>query len=382
MSDIDGAFQPSLVADVGRTTVRIGLTDRSGHLDQSSVREYDPKVQPTISSSISAFASELALPRLPRRAAIAVSGVPRGETIVITNSRWILSRSGLTAMFQAEPLIINDFAATAWALGSSHLAGRIEAIGALPVQPHRPGTYCIIGIGSGLGVAALSRDRNGLINVVPTEAGHMALMGGLPIKPALLDLLQELGAPPAETLISGPGLQRIHAAVCKLHGASECASLSDLLDPVRRSNPLVGETLEAFAAIFWNFAGNLVLAYGAWDGLIITGSIAAQSKAVLERASLRQHFVIPCPFSNRLCAVPTAIASFRHAELEGAAVALKVDEAHRSFVQPPHSAHPADCQPIAAQVRPPSRGEALSRVPLGSPGLDRPLAGRRRPACA
>jgi len=374
VSDVDGAFQPSLVADVGRTTVRIGLTDRSGHLENSSVREYDPKVQPTISSSISAFASELALPRLPRRAAIAVSGVPRGETIAITNSRWILSRSGLTAMFQAEPLIINDFAATAWALGSSHLAGRIEAIGASPVQPHRPGTYCIIGIGSGLGVAALSRDRNGVLNVVPTEAGHMALMGGLPVKPGLLELLQERGSPPAAWLISWPGLQRIHAAVCKLHGASECASLGDLLDPVRRSNPLVGETLEAFGAVFWHFAGNLVLAYGAWDGLIITGSIAAQSKAVLERASVRRHFVIPCPFSNRLCAVPTAIASFRHAELEGAAVALKVDEAHRSFVQPLQPASPHSRAPVVALARSDFAGPSLASI-------ERPFSGRRRPAC-
>jgi glucokinase len=382
MSGVPNFFQPNLVADVGRTTVRIGLTNAYGHLDQASVREYDPKLQPTISSSISAFVADSGLRRMPERAAIAVSGIPRGETISITNSRWILSRSGLTAMFGAEPLIINDFAATGWAVGSSHTAGRIEAIGGYGVQPHKPGTYCIMGVGSGLGVAALTRDGHGVVNVVPTEAGHMCLMDGLPLQPALLQRLKEKGIPTAEDLISGPGLQRIHSAVCDLHREQECISLGDLLNPARRSNPLVAETVEAFAAIFWYFAGNIVLAYGAWDGLIITGSIAAQTKSVLQRSASRRHFVIAGPFANRLVAVPAAMASFRHAELEGAAVALQVDDAHRNFgqrLQPPGAANHNGMIPQPL----PERSVKKVAGPLSSHSrpATAPFSGRR-PACA
>lgn len=382
MSSVTGFFQPSLVADVGRTTIRIGLTNASGHLDQASVREYDPKLQPTISSSISAFVAESGLRHMPERAAIAVSGIPRGETISITNSRWILSRSGLTSMFGAEPLIINDFAATGWAVGSSHTAGRIEALGGYGVQPHKPGTYCIMGVGSGLGVAALTRDCHGVVNVVPTEAGHMCLMDGLPLKPALLQRLKEKGIPTAEDLISGPGLQRIYSAVCDFHRERECVSLGDILNPARRSNPLVAETLEAFAAAFWYFAGNIVLAYGAWDGLIITGSIAAQTKSALQRSAMRAHFAVAGPFAYRLGAVPAGIASFRHAELEGAAVALLVDDAHRAFgqgLQPPGAANhngsipPALAGPSGGSV---AKFSAPHSRPAGSTSV------RRRPACA
>jgi glucokinase len=384
MSDANGFLQPRLVADVGRNTVRIGLTDNSGHLEHASVREYDPKLQPTISSSISAFVTELGLLHLPKRAAIAVSGIPRGETISITNSRWILSRSGLAAMFGAEPLIINDFAATAWAVGSSYTAGRIESIGGYGIQPHKPGTYCIIGIGSGLGVAALSRDRHGVVNVVPTEAGHMCLMSGLPLKPALLERLEAQGTLLAEGLISAPGLQRIHSAVCDLHSAKACASLSEILNPARRSDPLVNETLEAFATTFWYFAGNIVLAYGAWDGVIITGSIAAQTKGALQRSAVRRQFAIPGLFSHRLAAVPAAMASFRHAELEGAAVALLVDDAHGAFGQPKQPAPAAKRNGIPAQDLAPSGDERMARIPLGHPRpVGIPLSSRRRrPACA
>lgn len=382
MSDGSAAFQPSLVADVGRTTVRIGLTNASGHLEEASVREYDPKLQPTISSSISAFLADCGLRHLPSRAAIAVSGIPRGETISITNSRWILSRSGLTSMFGSEPLIINDFAATGWAVASSHTAARIEAIGGYGVEPHKPGTYCIIGVGSGLGVAALARDRHGVVNVVPTEAGHMRLMDGLPLQPALFQRLKERGIPTAEDLISGPGLQRIYSAVCDIHSEPERISLADILNPARRSNPLVAQTLEAFAATFWYFAGNIVLAYGAWDGLIITGSIAAQTKNVLQRGAVRGQFAIPGPFAHRLGAVPAAIASFRHAELEGAAVALLVDDAHRNFGQ---RLQPTGSAINNATVTEPIGNLSAERVIPFLPSHSRPLGSspaHRRPACA
>lgn len=382
MSSVTNFFQPSLVADVGRTTVRIGLTNASGHLDQASVREYDPKLQPTISSSISAFAEDSGLRQLPRRAAIAVSGIPRGETISITNSRWILSRSGLTSMLGAEPLIINDFAATGWAVGSSHMAGRVEAMGGYAVQPHKPGTYCIIGVGSGLGVAAVTRDRHGVVNVVPTEAGHMRLMDGLPLQPELLKRLREKEIPTGEDLISGPGLQRIYSAVCDLHRVRESVSLADLLNPARRSNPLIAETLEAFAATFWYFAGNIVLAYGAWDGLIITGSIAAQAKSALQRSTGRGNFAIAGPFAHRLAAVPAGIASFRHAELEGAAVALLVDDAHRNFgqrLQPPGAANLGG---IVDQRFTEQTPERVTRLPSNHPRPSAAPFASRRPACA
>lgn len=323
----------ALVADVGRTTVRVGLTDEAGRLDHATVREYDPTAQPTISTAITAFGAEAGLKALPRRAAIAVSGVPRGETISITGSRWILSRQGLAAMFQAPPLILNDFAANAWAMSAAHIGSYMDCLTGTPLRPQDVGTYAIIGIGSGLGVAMMSRDEHGFVSVLPTEGGHMGMMDGLPGLAPVAEKVRRGNAPiNAESLISGPGLLAIYEALCAAKGRSSGGkTLHDLLAPsMMRGDPVIAEALELFTKAFWHFAGNMVLAYGAWDGVILTGSITSALRSTLRRPDLNRHFMIDGPYARRLRDVPTATASFKHAELEGAAVALLVNDARRS----------------------------------------------------
>lgn len=323
----------ALVADVGRTTVRVGLTDDAGRLDHSTVREYDPAAQPTISTAITAFASESGLTTLPRRSAFAVSGVPRGETISITNSRWILSRQGLTAMFQAPPLILNDFAANAWAMSAVHIGSYMDGLTGTPLRPQDVGTYCIIGIGSGLGVAMMSRDEHGFVSVLPTEGGHMGIMDGLPALAPVAEKMRRGNAPiNAESLISGPGLLAIYEALCAIKGRSSGGkTLHDLLAPsMIRSDPVIAEAIELFTKAFWHFAGNMVLAYGAWDGVILTGSITAALRTTLRKPELHRHFMLDGAYARRLRDVPTATASFKHAELEGAAVALLISDSRRS----------------------------------------------------
>lgn len=329
-------FNPSrtaLVADVGRHAVRVGLTDHDGHLDHNSVREYDPSGQPTISTAISAYALDAGLRALPQRAAIAVSGVPRGDIISVTKSRWILSRPGLTAMFQAPPLILNDFAANAWAMSDPACSGRIEPIGSHITRPQEPGTYCIIGIGSGLGVAIMARDEFGFVSVLPTEGGHMGVMDGVAESHAVIERLRTGNQPvSAEALFSARGLFSLYEAMCSLRGCTPLRSnLSELLSHASiRSDPVVAETFDFFGRAFWQFAGNLTLAYGAWDGVILTGSIAAALKHVLRRSDLGRHFIVDGPYARRLGQVPKASISFRHAELEGAAVALLAGDQRRS----------------------------------------------------
>jgi glucokinase len=328
-------FDPTpqgIVADVGRNTIRVGRTNGQGRLDYSSVREFDPSAQPTIAAAISTFGQESGLKSLPQRACIAVSGVPRGETIAVTGSRWILSRAGLTAMFRAPPLVINDIAANAWAISDPHCGGRIEPMTPTVLQADLPGTYCIIGLGSGLGVTIMSRDEHGLVNVLPTEAGHMGLMHGVEGADRILDKRSVEGAPvTAEMLFSSGGLLSTYNAICDLEGRpSACTSLSQLLSPATmRSDRAAAETFDFVGRAFWHFAGNVALAYGAWDGLILTGSIAAALQSTLRRPDLACAFNLKGYFTRHLANIPKATISFRYAELEGAAVALLMHEQRR-----------------------------------------------------
>ena len=169
----------ALVGDIGRTSVRLGLTDETGSLCPDSVRSYDVARDASIPNIIGRFAGDAGLRSFPRRCAIAISGVPRGDAIPVTNSRIILSRPDLTKLLGAPPLILNDFAANSWAIGSESCSGRVEALNGTVVTPYQPGSYCVIGVGSGLGVALLTRDRFGVVNVISTSTARSSLTSTL-----------------------------------------------------------------------------------------------------------------------------------------------------------------------------------------------------------
>ena len=338
----DSSFFPSqlrgIVADVGRNTIRVGLTDKEGRLHHSSVREYVPSAESTIATALSTFAQDSGLSSLPSHAAIAVSGVSRGETISITKSRWILSRAALTAMFKAPPLIINDFAANAWAMSEARCSGRIEPMTNLPVRLNQPGTYCIIGLGSGLGVAIMSRDEQGLVSVLPTEGGHLGMMHGVKGAERIIDKVATGDeSVTAETLFSGLGLLSTYKAVCRLQGRTPlCCNLAELLSAsATRNDPAAAETFEFVGRGFWHFAGNMALAYGAWDGVILTGSIAEALKGVFRRPDLASAFNVKGPWTRHLAAIPKASMSFKHAELEGAAVAMLIHRRRKQAAERP-----------------------------------------------
>jgi glucokinase len=314
----------AVIADVGRHAVRLGLTDHAGLLRSDTIRSFEPAQQSTISGALSAFGRECDLHRLPRRCAIAVSGAPVGDVISITNSRWFVSRPGLTAMLEAPPLILNDFAANAWAFGAPGSDARIDTISGAAIQPSAPGTRCLIGIGSGLGVAVISRTGS-QAHVLPTEAGHCHFMGGLPELEVLLRRMRKGGdAITTETLISSRGLVSLYQAIVEIAGlpvrAHDVPAIVRLAALGQDSCAL--RATELFCRAVWYFAGNMALAYGAWDGVMLTGSVANALRSMLRQPALADDFVIAGPYQHLLREVPRALVALEHAELHGAAQAL------------------------------------------------------------
>lgn len=322
---VDDESRLAIVGDVGRRAVRLGLTDGEGRLRRDTICSYGPGEQSTIAGALAAFGQAHRLPRLPRRCAIAVSGAPVGETIAITNSRWFISRSGLRAMLQAEPLILNDFAANAWALTRPNGGERLRPLGGAVPALEAMGTTCLIGIGSGLGVAVMLRDGAGRPHVLPTEAGHCHFMSGCAeLAPVLAGLNDGRGPLTAERLLSADGL----AAIYRWYAAQErCAVRGTLPAEIARSAASHGDraarlAVEAFAKALWYFAGNMVLAYGAWNGVVLTGSVTAALNDLLRQPALTQHFMLHGPHRRALATVPRATVELDHGELEGATQAL------------------------------------------------------------
>lgn len=336
----------ALVGDIGRTAVRLGLADETGKLRCETVRSYDRSLDASIPHLIGIFAGEMNLRALPSRCAIAISGVPRGDVIQVTNSRLVLSRLELARLIGAPPLILNDFAANAWAIGSEISASRVQALSGAVPKPHEPGAYCIIGVGSGLGVALLMRDAYGVVNVIPSEAGHMAFMSGLQGSAPVTESIGALrGHLSGEALLSKGGLVATYQALARLRGVDVLCVPDLMKQGAARNDALIAETHEFFAKALWHFAGNMVLAYGAWDGVILTGSVVAALRSAIRRPDLAQAFLIAGPYAERLREVPRSIESFEYAELEGAAAALVYEEGRRA----------AECRGASKIVEHPTR---------------------------
>lgn len=314
----------AVIADVGRRAVRLCLTDHDGRLRPETLRTYEPSQQSTISGALSAFGGECELAALPRRCAIAVSGAAVGDIIAVTNSRWYVSRAGLSAMLQAPPLILNDFAAKAWAIGSPQSGASVETLAGPALDIATPGTRCLIGVGSGLGVAVISRGVHGTVAVLPTEAGHCHFPGEIPeLGPVLLRLRKAKGNVTAEDLISERGLVAIYQAVVEIEGGIARASDTAGIVRLAAANDCAArKAADHFCRALWHFAGNMALAYGAWDGVMLTGSIANALRGLIRLPELSADFIVEGPYQRQLREVPRALVTLEHAELHGAARAL------------------------------------------------------------
>jgi glucokinase len=319
----------AIVGHIGRKGLRFALTDAEGRLDPQSIRFHPAESSTSIAGAISGFQREMGLGVVSRRSAFAVAGLVRGDTISVTRTRWFLSRSGLTAMLGHAPLVLNDFEAEGWAFAGADDGWSVEPT-ALPTPcPRKPGTYCVAGVTSGLGVSVLRRGEDGRATVLSTEAGHA------PFTPSSCDHARLVGAIlpgrhdlTVEEVMSASGLQAIYRYVAAEAGTSARFHTPEAITANCLNDPSAGRASELLGEMFHAYLGNLVLTYGAWDGVVVTGGLARALRQIWARPAMQAAFQGTGRYARILAEVPRAIGSIPYAELVGAAEALN-DQSQR-----------------------------------------------------
>ena len=319
----DGA----VLATIGRKRIAIALSGADGALRTDTIRSYESEATTGVTAALLAFQSDLQLTRLPSRTAIAVAGLVRGDAISITNTRWFVSRSGLQAMLGEPPLILNDFAAEAWAIGSVAIRAGETFGGAATPAIQAPGCYAVIGITSGLGVAVVNRVASGAMTVLPTEAGHGTFAGVTPELAAIAAALFPGRHAAAEDLVSARGLVAIHNRLAEQRGGAAPVERPEDVTRTAASNPVARAACELLAKAFWAQAGSLVMTFGAWDGVVVTGALANAIRPFLRRPEAQALFMASAKHQRTLQTVPHAFVSIDNAELVGLAQALRNERA-------------------------------------------------------
>lgn len=318
------ADSPILVADIGGTTARFALSAAGARRGPRlwAMREFPVDDFDSLAEAIRYYLARLSEP-LPRRAVIAVASPVTGDLIQFSNNPWSFSTAALRDEAGLEELaVINDFAALGRAV--PHLEGAdLHAIGTVPaaVLPEEQERQCaVLGPGTGLGVCRIVL-RRGPPLVLETEGGHIGFAPADAYEAAILAfLLQRYPRVSVERLISGPGLENLHAAVCSIDGTPRSAGgPAEIIAGARRGEAACCRAVELFCSILGSFAGDVALLHGAWHGLYLGGGMTTRLLPWLGSGAFRRRFEAKGRFETLMRGIPTQAITHAQPGLLGAA---------------------------------------------------------------
>lgn len=312
-----------LVADLGGTNVRFALAEpaRLDPLREDSVRRYRVAGFSSLAEAARCYLDDTGA--TPTHAVFAVAGRVDAGEVRITNLPWTVSATATRqALGFASVRLLNDFAALG--IGLPLLTpGDLCTIGtpqAAPFEAGRDRTVAVVGPGTGLGVAALLV-RDGRSIVLETEGGHASFAPNTSEQCEVLRILAaRFGHVSKERMICGAGLVNLYRALCEIAG-----TVSLELEPeditARVGDSLCVRAVEMFCDMLGAIAGDLVLSFGAWDGVYLAGGLLEPLLPRLAASSFRASFEAKGRFEAALGGVSTVVITHPHAGLLGAAAA-------------------------------------------------------------
>ncbi len=319
-----GAAWPGVVGDIGGTNARFGLV-RSAGAAVEAVEILPCDDYPGLEDALAAYLDTLDGPR-PEGACLAIAGPVHGDRARFVNRDWDVSKRRVQDRFGFnKTILINDFEALAHSLPDL-TAGDVEQLGGGQAQERA--VKAVVGPGTGLGVAALAPCGRDWV-ALPGEGGHADLAATNDLEAELFKVVRsESGRVSAESLLSGPGLPRLYAALCKVRGKAalplQTAEIPDyaLEGAEEDQRRLCREAVEVFVTLFAGFAGNLALTYGARGGLYVGGGVMRKLRGFYDELSFRERFEAKGRMSAFARSIPTFLITAETPALTGAARCL------------------------------------------------------------
>jgi glucokinase len=258
---------------------------------------------------------------LPGVAALAVAAPVEGELLKLTNNPWVI-RPALVAerMGLDAALLVNDFAAVAHAVsvcGPQDFAALAGPDAPLPAA----GVVSVIGPGTGLGVAALLLGTPA--RVIATEGGHIDFAPLDSLEDMVLTQLRaRFRRVSVERIVSGPGLQNIHAALAAIEGRAVAPRDDKALweAALEGGDSLAEAALDRWCLALGSVVGDLALAQGA-DAVVLAGGMLPRVQHLLPTSGFHARFTAKGRFEQRMAGIPILQITHPEPGLLGAAAA-------------------------------------------------------------
>jgi glucokinase len=293
-----------LIADIGATNMRCALLDSSGRI--LATERFKNDDFSSLEEVLLAYLGRRRADDRPSRAALAVAAPILGDEVRLFNRDWAFSQQQLAQDLKVERLIvINDFAAVAWALPRL-TAAHTRKIGGGEAAPHK--VIAVLGPGSGLGVSSIIPCDDGWA-VAQGEGGHVTLAATTDDEAAVIDLVRmEHGHCSAEHLVSGPGIVNLYTMLGRLEGRPRAAASitpAEITAAAAEGEPLALRAREMFFELLGSTAGNLALTVGALGGVYVAGGIVPQLLEAFAASRFRERFEAKGPYRYYMEHIPT-----------------------------------------------------------------------------
>ena len=309
---------PILVCDIGGTNARFGYASAAG--------EPLHTIAPMGTAEFGGLADacRAAVPgsgTAPASLIVCAAGPVKGKSVELTNISWRINGPDIAAELDLKQgLLLNDFEALALTLPVLDVQD-LRPIGLAGPAGSQAELRLILGPGTGLGVAALL-SADGYHHALASEAGHMELA---PADGAEAELFAHVETPQgrlsAETLISGPGLVRLHRARGRHKGAASSQSALNPAEITRLAlrDPLGPEadSIRHFWRLTARFAGDMALAFAARGGVTLAGGILPKLTDFLDEKEFRNVFEHKAPMGRLAAAISTRLLLNDQAALRG-----------------------------------------------------------------
>ncbi|MDU8929723.1 glucokinase [Alisedimentitalea sp. MJ-SS2] len=281
---------PLLVADVGGTSSRLALSD-GPTLRLDTVRSFGNEGFSSFTAVLRSYLAEH--PVAPAAIALAGAGPVTGDRIRLTNRNWTISAPEIATLTGCTNItLMNDLQAMGHALAVPSIAGS-------PLTQ----TRLVLAIGTGIN-AAVAHPTPGGAFVPTSEAGYSTLPVTTQQDAALL---AKLPVPAIESVLSGPGLTRLHQL-----------RTGDMLPPEQITRTS-SDTLNMALRLLGAHLGTLALTHLPMGGLYLAGSVGRALHPHLNHPEFRDHYTNRGPYSDLVSAIPLRVIESDTAPLLGLA---------------------------------------------------------------
>ncbi|GAB4354801.1 MAG: glucokinase [Oricola sp.] len=309
----------AVIGDIGGTHARFAICD----IDETSVSHFAVFTTDMFSSLPEAIAHYLeSIPEKPDIAGFSIADPLTGERMGIENTPWSFTADEVRRACGASKVhFVNNFEALALCLPylNAHDRCQVNAGQAVEGAP-----MAVLGTGGEFGTATLRTVKG---KHVPSAgaAGHMAFAAASELEMAILERVADRqGYAPIQSVLSGHGIETIHALLAERRGAPkpEAAATAIIDLALKDGDALALEALDCFVSILARVAGDIALLYDARGGVFLGRGIVPRIVKLLDSERFRAAYRNKGGMSDRVAAIPVHAILANDAGLRGAAIAV------------------------------------------------------------